>query len=469
MEKDINILVVDDEDYIRDSIKLMFEEENYGFIEAENGFKALDILEKRKDEIDIVMTDLKMPEMDGITLLKIIKERYPEMTVIIITGYPSLETAIETLQIGADDYITKPFNVNDVHSKLRKALESKKLKREVALLTDIVSIYESARFLSSTLSQEEILLEITKKLIGEFGVDGFYVKLFNRKFTLHNADEEIITFLDDEFYAKRVLILFSSAREYEFKAVCNGKNYSIIIFPMYSNDGLWGIFAIYYDSKKKLSNIKKEMLNIYSGQISLALQNSLSFHDLSDGYMQTIISLSNAVDAKDSYTRGHSENVKKYSKMIVDEIGFPSEFGKYMTYAGLLHDIGKIGVDTYIILKPDRLSPEEFVEMKKHPVYGKEILEPIKFLGDVPYYVLFHHEKVDGTGYPYGLTDKEIPIGAKILSVADSYDAMTTDRSYRPRRTAKEAIEELDRCSGTQFDREIVSAFKSALKKGKII
>jgi len=155
--------------------------------------------------------------------------------------------------------------------------------------------------------------------------------------------------------------------------------------------------------------------------------------------------------------------------MIVDEMGFNHEFHTCMTYAGLLHDIGKIGINTNIIIKPDRLDSLEFEEMKKHPLLGKEILEPIEFLGDIPYYILFHHEKCDGTGYPYGLTSQEIPIGSKILSVADSFDAMTTDRSYRPKRSIKEALEELDRCTGTQFDKEVVSAFKSALKKEKYI
>ncbi|MCX8084135.1 MAG: response regulator [Calditerrivibrio sp.] len=470
MSSEINVLVVDDEDYIRDSVRLILEEEKYGFLEASNGFEALAILDNKADSIDVILTDIKMPDMDGITLLKLIKDKYPEKIVIIITGYPSLETAIESLRMGADDYITKPFNVNDVNSKISRALESKKLKKEVALLQDVISIYESAKFLSSTLSQEEILLEIHKKLIGEFNLEGFYIKLFHRKISFQNADPKIIEYIDEELYAKKALLIFSTSSSYEFIIKRDtGGFYTAIVFPMYAKQGLWGIFTVYFDAKKKFSNIKKHLLNTYVGQVSLALQNSLSFLDLSDGYLQTILSLSNAVDAKDSYTRGHSENVKRYSMMIVEEMKFNSEFAKYMTYAGLLHDIGKIGVDTYIIVKPDKLSSSEFEEIKKHSIYGKEILEPIKFLGDVPYYVLFHHEKLDGTGYPYGLTDKEIPIGAKILAVADSYDAMTTDRSYRPKRTPIQAIEELDRCTGTQFDKEIVLAFKSSLKRTKII
>jgi len=134
-------------------------------------------------------------------------------------------------------------------------------------------------------------------------------------------------------------------------------------------------------------------------------------------------------------------------------------------YAGLLHDIGKIGIPTEILLKPGKLNEEEFEIMKQHSIYGKEILSPIEFLGDVPYFVLYHHEKLDGSGYPYGLTADEIPLGAKIIHVADAYDAMTTDRSYRVKRNHELAFEELDRCTSTQFDREIVLAFKSAMKR----
>lgn len=465
MPECINILIVDDEDYIRDSIKLLLEEDHCTCFEASNAAEALDVLEKNKDDIDVILSDIKMPDMDGISLLQILKARYPDKVVIMITGFPSLETAIQALKLGADDYITKPFNANDMKYKIERAVESLRLKREVALLQDVVSIYESAKFLSATLSQEEILFEIYKKLVEELGMSGFYVKLFTRKLTFQHADRKIVDFIDGEFNAKKALLIFKKMNVFEFSI----GDYACFLFPMYAKNGLFGIFCTYCNAKKKILTIKKHIINTYIGQVSLALQNSLAFIDLSNGYLQTVMALSNAVDAKDSYTRGHSENVKKYSLMIVDEMGFNHEFSTCMTYAGLLHDIGKIGINTNIIIKPDRLNSLEFEEMKKHPLLGKEILEPIEFLGDIPYYVLFHHEKCDGTGYPYGLTDQEIPIGSKILSVADSFDAMTTDRSYRPKRNITEALEELDRCTGTQFDREVVAAFKSALKKEKYI
>jgi len=157
----------------------------------------------------------------------------------MITGFPSLETAIQALKIGADDYITKPFNVNDMKYKIERAVESLRLKREVALLQDVVSIYESAKFLSATLSQEEILFEIYKKLVEELGMSGFYVKLFSRKLTFQHADRKIIDFIDGEFNAKKVLIIFKKMNIFEFSI----DDYLCFLFPMYAKNGLFGIFC----------------------------------------------------------------------------------------------------------------------------------------------------------------------------------------------------------------------------------
>jgi len=284
-----------------------------------------------------------------------------------------------------------------------------------------------------------------------------------------NFSKSFKNFLDNEYNFKKSLITFKDRDFQNGRYNNDGQDYNYLILPMFSSNGLWGVFAAYKRGTKTFRDIDIKILNIYVSQCSLAMQNSLTFEDLSKGYIETVTSLSKAVDAKDHYTRGHSENVKNYSLMIVEEMGFNNEFRDIMLYAGLLHDIGKIGVPTEIIIKPDKLSDYEYEEIKKHSIYGKEILEPIEFLGDVPYYVLYHHEQLDGSGYPYGLTKDEIPLGSRILQVADSFDAMTTDRSYRPRKTIKQAIEELDRCKNTQFDSEVVKAFKSALKRENII
>ena len=462
------ILVVDDEDYIRDSVQIILETENYKVLTAKNGIEALDVLETQY--VDIVLSDIKMPEMDGLTLLEKIKEMYKDIEVILITGYPSLDTAIKSVKIGACDYVTKPFKIDDLINKIKKAYENKKLKQEVVELKQLISIYDSSRFFSTTLDHDEIVNKLDEILTGNFGLEGYFIKLFTKSLSLKkNLLPEFDKFINSECTYKKAIMVFQTDEAEISKMKFNGKDFSIYKQPLYTNDGLWGIFFTYKTGSNSFNDIDSKMLSIYLSQFSIALQNSFSFEDISKGYFETISSLSQAVDAKDHYTRGHSENVKDLSLMIVDEMKMSEDFREKIMYAGLLHDIGKIGVPTDIIIKPDRLTDKEFEEIKKHPIYGKDILEPIEFLGDVPYYVLYHHEKLDGTGYPFGLMGSEIPLGAKILQVADSYDAMTTDRSYRKRRSTLLAIEELDRCSGTQFDAEIVSAFKSVLKKkGKI-
>ncbi|KAA0258413.1 response regulator [Deferribacter autotrophicus] len=458
------ILVVDDEDYVRDSLDIILSTEGYQVVGVSSGYEALELLEK--NYFDFVITDIKMPEMDGITLLRKIREGYPDLPVIVMTGFPSIDSAIECLKEGAFDYVTKPFKVEDLINKLQKADENRKLKKEVVELKQLLKIYDAGLFFNKTLDHEEILNGMEKMLFSDSLVYGCFFHIFTKAFKKsYNLSEDIKHYLDTRFSFKNAAQLFYGKNLINESVKINGKDVNLLVIPMYFEKFVWGIFALVNVGSKVFDVIHERIYSIFVNQFSIALRNSYTYEELAKGYFETINSLAVAVDAKDHYTRGHSENVKNYSLMIVEEFGFSENFKEVMTYAGLLHDIGKIGVPTHVITKPDKLTDEEFEEMKKHPIYGKEILEPIEFLGDVPDYILYHHEKLDGSGYPFGLTANEIPLGAKILQVADSFDAMTTDRSYRKRRTLTWAMEELDRCSGTQFDTEIVKAFKSAMKR----
>ncbi|MGA1861844.1 response regulator [Deferribacter thermophilus] len=460
----IRILIVDDEDYVRDSLKIILLTENYDVVDVDNGYKALEMLENMY--FDFVITDIKMPEMDGITLLKKIKYKFPDIPVIVMTGFPSIDNAIAALKEGAFDYVTKPFKVEDLVNKLQKAYETKNLKQQVVELNHLVKIYDLGLYFNKTLNHEDIMTAMEKSLFLDENVEGYFIHIFTKALKVFKKlDKKLIENIDSTYNFKTASELFYQKEFITNKISIDDKDYNVLVIPMFFENFIWGIFVIVKKGTTIFSDVDKRLYSIFVNQFSIALRNSYTYEDLAKGYYETINSLAIAVDAKDHYTRGHSENVKNYSLMIVEEMCLSEKFKEVMTYAGLLHDIGKIGVPTHIIVKPDKLTDEEFNEMKKHPVYGKDILEPIEFLGDVPDYVLYHHEKMDGSGYPYGITDKEIPLGAKILQVADSFDAMTTDRSYRKRRTLTWAIEELDRCSGTQFDPEIVKAFKSALKK----
>ena len=185
-------------------------------------------------------------------------------------------------------------------------------------------------------------------------------------------------------------------------------------------------------------------------------------------YFETIKSLANTIDAKDSYTGGHCERVNKYAILIAKEYGLASEVISNISYAALLHDIGKIGVSEKIITKDGRLSDFEFEEMKKHPKLGYEIIKNVNFLKAAGDAILHHHERVDGTGYPDGLKDKEISIEAKVISLSDSFDAMTSDRSYRKALKKEEVINQLISNKGYQFDAELVDVLLKLIENGKI-
>ena len=201
--------------------------------------------------------------------------------------------------------------------------------------------------------------------------------------------------------------------------------------------------------------------------IATALVNARLFRDLEQTFMETALALADAIEKRDRYTAGHTRRVTRYSLMIADRIGIDSAERKWLALSGILHDIGKIGIRDKILNKDGPLANDEFENMKQHTILGAEIVEKVSSLEKVIDGILYHHEKLDGTGYPHGLKGDKIPLFARIIAVADTYDAMTTDRPYRKGMSSETALQELERNKGTQFDPVIVDAFLVAMMENE--
>jgi HD-GYP domain-containing protein (c-di-GMP phosphodiesterase class II) len=195
-----------------------------------------------------------------------------------------------------------------------------------------------------------------------------------------------------------------------------------------------------------------------------AEENRRLYEDLRATYRATVRAFAAAIDIKDKYTQGHSERVGRYSEIIAREMGWSEEEVEGIQIAGFLHDVGKLVVDRDIINAPYQINAKESSDLNRHPAAGYEILAPINHpYADIPLMAKYHHERLDGRGYPDGLFDEQIPLGAKIVSLADSFDAMTTDRPYRRRRSFEDVVRDLRENSGKQFDGKVVAAFARAI------
>ncbi len=212
--------------------------------------------------------------------------------------------------------------------------------------------------------------------------------------------------------------------------------------------------------------LKKEEIGIQNSRdafLNMLEDISASYEDLEDLFIKLTRALVNALDAKSPWTKGHSENVAKYAEQIAMELGLEENISKHLRLGGLLHDIGKIGTYDYLLNKPERLTKEEYNIVKKHPLLGANMVEGIKQLENIIPIIKYHHERIDGLGYPEGLEGEMIPLCAKIVHVADSFDSMTADRPYRASPGIDYAVSELKKYSGTQFDNQITEAFLKVL------
>jgi len=239
----------------------------------------------------------------------------------------------------------------------------------------------------------------------------------------------------------------------------------VIAVPLVVGGEAWGVFRLAMVGQDKISQREFELLKLYFQQCGLILENREMVNNRERFYLELVQTLADILDSKDASRAGQTRQARQLAREVAKELSMPEEFVYYLEFAALMHDIGKIAIDETILKKPGKLTAEEFEIVKKHPELGHKILAPVSMLAPVAPMVLYHQEWFNGQGYPEGLKGEEIPLGARIVAVLDAWGSMTTDKTWRSALSVVDALKEIKKGSGTQFDPKVVDSFLVVLEK----
>ena len=499
------ILVVDDEKSIREILTDFLELEGYVVDAVADGESALVELSRRT--YDIVLSDLKMPGIGGLDLLEAITHGSNPVLVVIMTGFGTVETAIEAMKRGAYDYVLKPFKIEDVVRVLRRGLDRQLLAQENLRLREALSIYRISEAIATSMKLDHILELIVQATLEEVEADLVTLLLEDpatgqmverlRKHAAHAAPgtkDGSRDFGHGRLEAGSLLahfrgdlpLLAHGPRALRFFAGAGHSDEHVVSFcsvPLRIGTRVFGALnACSYTPGRRFTEGQRKMLSVLASRVAVSIENAQLYGDLVDrnrelgqasasleeNFTTTLIGFAHALEEADRYTRGHSERVSFYSSLLAEGLEMPLAEQRMVVQAGLMHDIGKIGIRYDKLNKPGKLTPEETAMFRTHPAKGKRILEPMRFMAELIPAAWCHHEHFDGAGYPQGLAGDAIPLVGRVVSIADTYDAMTSDRAYRKALPHEVAVRELVRCAGTQFDPELVQVFTRRIEENRV-
>ena len=480
------ILVVDDEENIAEVVSLFLKSKGYFVSTAKNGEDALKIL--KEDYYDLVISDIRMPKMDGLALLKEINKLKGNIITIMLTGFATIDTAVDAMKSGAFDYVVKPFSVNEIMHVVERADERFKEMIEGIQLKETTSLYDMSEAISSGSNLNEIFRIGINAISREVDADAIALYLKNEKNRLFELkirgfksknekwSEGFIKSIDENSVNKffkdnrAVLMHGKDILMPEIFIERSSSLVSIIAIPLKINNKIIGVLNAYSFKRGHIfTEGQKKSLLIFSNSIAAAVETTRLYDNLQQTFKETMLGLAAALEARDKYTKGHSYKVCEYSQIIAEGLGLAQNEISLICQAAKLHDIGKIGIDNSALNKPEKLNKDEHDKFKSHITIGKQIIQPISFLSEAIPLIYYHHEFFNGSGYPEGKKGDEIPLGARILQVADAFDAMTSDRPYRKALSHEAAISELKKFSGTQFDPVVTEVFIKEIEKRKSV
>lgn len=493
----MRVLIVEDDMFLGEILKDYLQELGHEKVVVSStgseGAQSLTV-----ETFDCVFVDLNLPDMLGLELLDIIKSRDSSLPVIMMSGFPTMEYTIEAMRKGASDFLTKPFTLQQLALALNRVtkerslfLENVRLKLEVEARKQLEIVN---RQLAERVREQTRLFEISREIDKAGSNDNLYNSVVGLSSQVTNARKVGFFLLPPE---RENLVLISgqglngssvfspsipvdAAHLLQF---ASGDQGPVILptkelmdsavaaswgleastascWPLKIRGELFGlVMAFLENGNDEMPSSEMKLMDFLTKKASLAIENMALYESLVANFYGILRSLVNALEAKDPYTGKHSERVTGYAVRTAKVLGCETPHIEALQTTGHLHDLGKIGIADAILNKPDKLTSEEYKLIQQHPVIGESIVADLGLSREEAAIIRHHHERWDGGGYPDGLAGKEIPLLARIVAVADTFDAMTSKRAYRCSMSEDDALREVTENRGKQFDPEIADAF----------
>ncbi|MBE9501722.1 MAG: response regulator [Dehalococcoidia bacterium] len=485
------ILIVDDQPAELEMMQEILDREGYETAAVGSGEEAMQLAPQA---FDLLLTDIVMPHMGGLELIQAFQEVSPETVPVLITGYASIETARAAIQHGAYDYIVKPFDRAELCTAVAKALERKKLADENIRLKELVGLYRVSQSMVRSEDQREVLKFILNSGISQTKSSGGAILLFDslkRGMVIAAAAGawEVVARFANALLERGIrfwtgdmeeAILFTDVEQHPlFERVSHrypdrgflppkAKGMEVLLLPIRSDNEILGLLNVFREGAPRLfGEGDLELLTILATQTGALIKSRQLFTELEDSSFRILCSIASWVDSRSLCTQGHMKKVAELSEQLAPRISLSEAEIEAIKQAALVHDIGMIGVSESILNMPGELTSQEWDIVKLHPVIGEEILSHLPFLSEARNIVKHHHERLDGSGYPDGLSGRQITSAVQVVSICDAYHALTSPRPWRPAFSKEEAVATLQGEKGAKFDPDIIDTFVDMVKERK--
>jgi len=467
----LDVLVVDDNASLLRFLVSAFSASGCKVRQAAAAEQALALLDQQS--FDLVVSDITMPGLSGLDLLRAVKSQHPGTPVVLITGNPSVKSAVFGLRHGAYDYLPKPFSIRELQELLARvradrqqwggrvtlpAGVTEELSRRQSSVEVLLRIGDLAqRELETTAFMGEVLQLITQGIKS----DGSLVLLRDGDGTFTSSQQgagSVVTRALTSLERGFADMIARSAGE-TVSVSPPGDPLEMIAAVIPGAGETVGIVCLARDVANPFLPDERVMMAGYAQTAGVGLQKRTPREHVERQLVTSITTFVSAMESKDRYLAGHSARVALYAVETAAALSLEADQVDLVRRGAMLHDLGKLSVMDTIARKPERLTAEEFTIIKSHPIVGARILEPLRFLTGEAGVVRHHHERFDGSGYPDGLVGDDIPLGARVVAVADVFDAITSSRPHRAALTIAEAREELATGRGSHFDPAVLDAF----------